>query len=291
MPTLCVRKQRSASKRSALVYIYVYIYFSHPGWIRKFHRTHSSLITQIRSQLTALSLTLNQVDKGHGLAVLHKSTLTQIYRSYLRCETTRVPPVKYKADCDKLRNMLYDLDKNRKSYTDDRCPTLYFKYKTHKSIFKVEPVLSAAVYHIKIDIATLCRHTRPIVNHRPSLTTLCSDFFRPHLTPIIKNSVFLVEDVYETVSAVCINGHPSAIYSYDIQKFYPSTPHDLIMAAFAFFCPNQQMSLSPLLQALLNMNYVTDGHHFYHHGFTGIPMGLPLAPEISRMCTAYILKY
>ena len=38
------------------------------------------------------------------------------------------------------------------------------------------------------------------------------------------------------------------------------------------------------------MNYVTDGHHFYHHGFTGIPMGLPLAPEISRMCTAFILK-
>ena len=144
-------------------------HFTQPAWIRKFHRTHSSLITQIRSQLTTLSLTLNQVDKGHGLVVLHKSTLTQIYRSYLRCETTRVPPVKYKQDCDKLRNMLYDLDKNRKSYTDDRCPNLYFKY--------------------------ICRHTRPIVNHRPSLTTLCSDFFRPHLTPIIKNSVFLVEDV------------------------------------------------------------------------------------------------
>ena len=38
------------------------------------------------------------------------------------------------------------------------------------------------------------------------------------------------------------------------------------------------------------MNYVTNGYHFYHHGNTGIPMGLPLAPELLRMFTAFLLR-
>lgn len=46
----------------------------------------------------------------------------------------------------------------------------------------------------------------------------------------------------------------------------------------------------PLLEYLLSLNYVTEGTQIYTHGTLGIPMGLPLAPELSRMVTAYLLR-
>ena len=68
----------------------------------------------------------------------------------------------------------------------------------------------------------------------------------------------------------------------------PSTPHDLIIEAFNFY--NQDSPMLPLLRTLLNLNFVTEGTQIFTHGTTGIPMGLPLAPELSRMVTAYLLR-
>ena len=45
----------------------------------------------------------------------------------------------------------------------------------------------------------------------------------------------------------------------------------------------------PILAALLPLNYITDGLKFYTLCTTCIPMGLPLAPELARMTTAYLL--
>ncbi|KAI6649853.1 hypothetical protein LOD99_6403 [Oopsacas minuta] len=44
-----------------------------------------------------------------------------------------------------------------------------------------------------------------------------------------------------------------------------------------------------ILQELLNFNFTTNGDEFFYLGKIGIPMGLPLAPELARLCTAYLL--
>ena len=40
---------------------------------------------------------------------------------------------------------------------------------------------------------------------------------------------------------------------------------------------------------MLSLNFITDGSQIYTLGSTGIPMGLPLAPELARMTTAYLM--
>ena len=81
---------------------------------------------------------------------------------------------------------------------------------------------------------------------------------------------------------------PAELFCYDIVRFYPTTPHYLIIEAFEHSNPGSDMI--PLLKGLLSLNYVTEGTHIYTHGTLGIPMGLPLAPELSRMATTYLLR-
>lgn len=129
---------------------------------------------------------------------------------------------------------------------------------------------------------------RPIANHKPSITTLVSSHLRPLITPIIQNSPFLCDDVHEVIDAIA---HPSIdltnLHTYDIKSFYSSTPQALILEAFEHYNPVNPYY--PILQALLPLNFITDGFKYYTLGQTGIPMGLPLAPELARMCTAYLL--
>ena len=134
----------------------------------------------------------------------------------------------------------------------------------------------------------LCKFTRPIVSHKPSITTLASSHLRPLITPIITAAPYLVEDIKEATNLLFFHAPPSKLYCYDIIQFYPSTPHNLILEAFKFYNPTS--NLITLLELLLSMNYVTNSTHIFTHGSTGISMGLPLAPELSRMVTAYILK-
>ena len=168
---------------------------------------------------------------------------------------------------------------------DDRPPTFYFKFKTHKADFKVQQD-TPGIFLISQNTELLSKFTRPIVSHKPSITTLASSHLRPLITPIISNSP--VEDVLEVTNLLFFHKPPAKLYCYDIIKFYPSTPHDLIIESFKFYNPTSTML--PLLKSLLTLNYVTNGTQIFTHGTLGIPMGLPLAPELSRMVTAYLLR-
>ena len=147
---------------------------------------------------------------------------------------------------------------------------------------------SPGLFEIKNTIAELAKLVRPIANHKPSVTILVSNHLRSLIKPIIDNAPFLCEDVHEVIDAL---GHPSIsldrIHTYDIKSFYTSTPHALILEAFDHY--NSDNPYYPILQTLLPLNFITDGFKYYTLGQTGIPMGLPLAPELARMCTAYLL--
>ena len=77
----------------------------------------------------------------------------------------------------------------------------------------------------------------------------------------------------------------TTIYTYDIKNFYTSVPHSLILEAFDHYNPDNLYT--PIVAALLPLNYITDGSKYYTLGATGIPTGL--APELARMTTAYLL--
>ena len=94
---------------------------------------------------------------------------------------------------------------------------------------------------------------------------------------------------HDTIHQICEHGLPDTIHTGDIEAFYPNTPHDLILDAFKHYHPLLRTERQ-LLRRLLNFNFATDGRHYYNFGNTGIPMGLPIAPELARMCTAYLLK-
>ena len=82
----------------------------------------------------------------------------------------------------------------------------------------------------------------------------------------------------------------------------PTTPHKMCMEnsrstnpsrpkadreeAFSYY-HSQDNGEKHILRQLLAYNYPTDGKSLYYLGTTGIPMGLPLAPELARMYTAY----
>ena len=83
--------------------------------------------------------------------------------------------------------------------------------------------------------------------------------------------------------------HPSILtpFTHMTLKVSTSVPHGLILEAFDHYNPANLYT--PILAALLPLNYITDGSKYYTLGSTGIPMGLPLAPELARMTTAYLL--
>ena len=263
-------------------------HFPLPRWKRDLQREYRFLLTRVKDQIRKHSLCIIQVDKGHGLVILHESDLAEIYRLWLNENATRVPGYYYFDAVNKLRDLLADEDPELKSTQDDRPPTMYFKVKVHKPNFKSREVTSPGLFQINNTLKEMSQLVRPIANHKPSISTLVSNHLRPLITPIIKNSPFLCEDVHEVIDAL---RYPSIsldhFRTYDIKSFYTSTPHQLILEAFEHYNPDNPYY--PILQALQPLNFVTDGFKYYTLGHTGIPMGLPLAPELARMCTAYLL--
>ena len=88
---------------------------------------------------------------------------------------------------------------------------------------------------------------------------------------------------------LCRLRRPQYIYTGDIEAFYPSSPHSLVLQAFRHYQPYRHLEYE-LLTSLLKFNFVTDGEQFYDMRSKGIPMGLPLAPELARMATAFLLR-
>ena len=263
-------------------------HFSLPRWKRDLQREFRYLIKAVNAQINIEELKIISVDKGKGLVIVHKSDLQYIYKLWLKSNATRVPPYHYFSQVQKLRQLLAEEDPNLTTLQDDRPPTFYFKLKVHKSQFKCREVYSPSLYRIENSLSELTSICRPIANHKPSITTLVSSHLRPLLTPIIANSSYLCEDVHEVIATL---SHPSinmvTLHTYDIKSFYSSVPHTLILEAFDHYHPDNPYS--PILQALLPLNFVTDGAQIYTLGSTGIPMGLPLAPELARMTTAYLM--
>ena len=173
--------------------------------------------------------------------------------------------------------------------TDDRPPTMYFKIKTHKPTFHTNQTEEMEIYTYTNGAKELTPISRPIINHRNSVTTHCSKILRDMITPIINNSDYLTKDVHDTISKLCKDRIPEYIYTGDIEQFYPNTPHSLVIEALHHYHPNATGELQ-ILRRLLDYNYTTNGQQIYFLGTTGIPMGLPLAPELARMCTAYLLR-
>ena len=173
--------------------------------------------------------------------------------------------------------------------TDDRPPTLYFKIKTHKPTFITHETSQPEVYTYSNVAKDLTKIARPIINHKNSITTHTSSSLRKLITPIIAESKYLTKDIHETIAKLCEHGPPNQIYTDDIEQFYPNTPHSLVVGAFGFYHPRLKGERH-ILKRLLDYNYATDGKDIYYLGTTGIPMGLPLAPELAQMCTANLLR-
>ena len=126
------------------------------------------------------------------------------------------------------------------------------------------------------------------MNHSSSLSSLASTLLSPLFTPIITAHALLSADVDASIAQLTIHGLPKQIYHYDIKAFYPSIPHTLALTAFDYYFPAKPDERS-LLSLLLSYNFLTADNLYYHLGPIGIPMGLPLAPEIARLVTAYQL--
>ena len=208
-------------------------HFTLPRWKRNLQRERSFLWKKISKQLESLELCIFQADKGNGLVIVHKSDLNQLYRNYLADNAMVFPPFKYFNDIQALRSLLADREPNLKATADDRPPTFYFKLKTHKKAFNVQEMYSPGLFEIRNSLTELSLLLRPIVYHKPSITTLVSSHLRPLLRQVIDNSPWLCTDIHEVMATL---SHPSinldTLYTTDIKSFYPSTPHDLILNTF-----------------------------------------------------------
>ena len=177
---------------------------------------------------------------------------------------------------------------------DERCPKFTFKVKSHKDAFiaACKSTEHNNIHSVVLSAEMLLPFVRPIVNHSQTITRLCSHHLRSLITPVLAASPYLTQDIFQTISTFEQRPipPPQHIYTSDIQRFYPSTPHKQILLAFSFYFPQSGPPMQ-LLCALLQFNFITDGRAIYNNmGNIGIPMGLPLAPELARLVTAHLLR-
>ncbi|KAI6658717.1 hypothetical protein LOD99_10949 [Oopsacas minuta] len=166
---------------------------------------------------------------------------------------------------------------------------MYFKIKTHKPTSITHSTEYPEIYTYTNEAKNLVDISRPIINHKNTITSCASKTIRNIITPIIQLHPYLTQDIFETISELSKPGTPEHIYTADIEAFYPNTPHDLVLTAFYHFIPGHDREML-ILKELLNFNFTTNGDEFFHLGNVGIPMGLPIAPELARLCTAYLLN-
>ena len=258
----------------------------------KTYKRHNTLITQLKTALRAEKLCIVSCDKGPGLLLIATNTLQSTYREYLENNSFITSTSDIKHALSRLVHTLLEVDP--RAYlvnTDDRVPNLYFKIKTHKEAFITTTTTTrfSEIYSYNLGPKSLAKIARPIVNHKTSITCLTSQYLRKFITPIIEASPYLTADIFDTMDRLCRLGRPEHIYTGDIEAFYPSTPHILVLEAFRYYQPHRHLEYE-LLTALLKFNFVTDGENFYDIVSKGIPMGLQLAPEIARMATAFLLR-
>ena len=251
---------------------------------------YNTLLTKLKKELKTHKLKILQADKGPGLIILQENTLTKLYQLYFENSTTITDTETYLKSLHDLKviyyMILYDTKMNN---TDDRPPTIYFKVKTHKTTFVHTTTQHENIYTYSNGATDLLPITRAIINHKNTITSSCSNIFRELLKPVIQANSYLTEDVFQTINNLCAFGHPEEIYTADIEAFYPNTSHDLILDAFKHYHPDRRLERQ-LLRRLLKFNYTTNSINIFYLGEKGIPMGLPIAPELARMCTAFLTR-
>ena len=256
----------------------------------KTYRKFNALLNQMKDALNTNKLSIVACDKGPGLLLMSNNTLQSTYQEYLKGNSFITSNIEIKKALLGLKNSLLEVDSRASIInTDDRVPTFYFKIKTHKETFTSNTTRFPEIFSYNLGPKTLVKIARPVVNHKTSITCLSSQYLRKFITPIIEKSPYLTQDIFQTMDRLCRLGRPDYIYSGDIEAFYPSTPHSLVLQAFRHYQPYRHLEYN-LLASLLKFNFVTDGEEFYDMGSKGIPMGLPLAPELARMATAYLLR-
>ena len=181
------------------------------------------------------------------------------------------------------------LDNRQMDKTDDRALTIYFKIKLPRPPLLHKTTQSNEIYTYRNGARELLPIARPIINHKNSITSSSCENLRILIKAIIEENPYLTKDVYKTINLLSKFGPPGTIFTGDIEAFYTNTPHELIISAFKHYHPYLREE-SQLLKRLLQFNYTTDCKDFYYLGEKGFPMGLPLAPELAKMCTAFLLR-
>ena len=266
-------------------------HFAQNNKVQQTYSHYDRLLLQLKQHLRTEKLQILSADKGPGLILIPTKELTELYREHLQQNATTATMQQYNETLRRLKVILYLMKVNipPQAATDDRPPTCYFKVKTHKAAFRNYTTAEPHIHIYTLGGKALANLSRPIINHKNSITTHCSNVLQKLITPIINNSPLLTKDVHHTISRLCTHGPPTNIYTGDIEKFYPNTPHSLVIEAMAYYHP-RATGERHILRRLLEYNYTTDGNQLFHLGNVGIPMGLPLAPELDRMCTAYLLR-
>eukprot|EP00800_Vazella_pourtalesii_P004074 TRINITY_DN1430_c0_g2_i1.p2 TRINITY_DN1430_c0_g2~~TRINITY_DN1430_c0_g2_i1.p2 ORF type:complete len:171 (-),score=20.88 TRINITY_DN1430_c0_g2_i1:970-1482(-) len=95
------------------------------------YEKYENLLDTLRRQLKAEKLQILQADKGPGLLLIHNTTLSDLYTTYLNTNAHKVEAHEYNEVLRQLRVILYMMSINEtNTNTDDRPPTMYFKIKT-----------------------------------------------------------------------------------------------------------------------------------------------------------------
>ena len=224
---------------------------------------YDRLLQQLKQHLRAEKLQILSADNGPGLILIPMKELTELYREHLQQNATTASIHQYNETLRRLKVILYLMKVNipPQATTDDRPPTCYFKIKTHKPAFTNYTTAEPHIHIYTLGGKALSSLSRPIINHKNSITTHCSNILRKLITPIINNSPFLTKDIHHTISRLCTHGPPAQIYTGDIEKFSPNTPHSFIIEAMAYYRP-RATGERHILRRLLEYNYTSDGNQF-----------------------------
>ena len=153
--------------------------------------------TDLHKQLSTLlhhhTLAILMADKGSGMLLIPKTTVTLMYERYAG-NFPQEHPQQYMTSLNRLKTALLTIneDMHLKS-TDDRLPTFYFKIKVHKASFQkccLENTNHPHLYHYQDcnnnnndddddgDLEILYTCSRPIANHQGCIThyTYARDF-------------------------------------------------------------------------------------------------------------------
>ena len=215
---------------------------------------YNNLLETLKTALKKEQLSLISCDKGPGLLLIDKTTLQSLYQEYLKGNAILIPAFDILNTLKALKLSLLNVDRHAQlANTDDTIPTFYFKI--NKEAFETTTTKYNEIRAYNLELITLATIARPVVNHKTSITALTSQYLRQHITPIIEAFIFLTQDIFETINQLQRLGRPDTIYTGDIEAFYPSTPHYLVLEAFNFYHPSKYREHKPLRNPL-QFNYV-----------------------------------